>query len=97
MQNQNQKEVATLRPVPTIEKHIQTILLTVITVSIIGGFNKITAISESLVRIEERDKAREVYVQQLQKSVNDIQYEIGQMKNRLTIIESTKQSDRRGK
>lgn len=87
--------MAIVKPVSTLEKHIQTILLSIITVSIIGGFNKITTISESLVRIEERDKAREVYVQQLQKSVNDIQYEMGQIKNRLTIIESTKQNNQK--
>lgn len=82
------KEVQTVKKEYTLEKHIQTILLSVITVSIIGGFNKITSISESLVRLEEREKVKAEQVGALQIIANKNQLDIQLIKERLYQIEN---------
>lgn len=72
----------------TLEKHVQTILLSIITVAIIGGFNKINSISESLVRMEEREKIKTEQITQMQQSFNKMQNDISDLKDRMTKFES---------
>lgn len=74
----------------TLEKHIQTILLSIITVAIIGGFNKISNISESMVRMEERDRSKAEQITLMQQSINKMQSDMNDLKDRVTRFENYK-------
>lgn len=82
------EEVKAVRKDNTLEKHVQTILLTVVTAGIIGGYTKINDISESLIRIEEREKVKTEQINSIQAATNRMQLDIDKIKERLTIIES---------
>lgn len=89
-ENTIMQDIKTVKKEYTLEKHIQTILLSIITVAIIGGFNKITNISESLVRLEEREKIKTEQVNTLQQSVNKVQLDIQDLKDRVNRFEIKK-------
>lgn len=72
------------------EQRFQSALLSIMTALIIAGVFAIFGMKEQLVRMDERDKNKENDIQNLRKSVDIIQTDIQTVKNRLTIIESTK-------
>lgn len=84
------EEIKAVKKETTLEKHIQTIMLSVITATIIGGFYKINSISESLVRMEERDKNKSDQISIMQISINTMQSDINALKERVTRSEVRK-------
>ena len=86
-ENSIMEEIKAVKKEYTLEKHIQTILLSVITVAIIGGFNTINNIRESLVRMEERDKMKTEQINNLQSSVNQLQIDVSDLRERVTRFE----------
>ncbi|MGK2860494.1 MAG: hypothetical protein ACSLE0_01055, partial [Chitinophagaceae bacterium] len=58
IQNQIMEDIKAVRKETTLEKHIQTIMLSIITFAMIGGFTKINNINENLIRLEEREKVK---------------------------------------
>lgn len=89
MENENKilEEVQAVKKETNLEKHVQTILLSVITAVIIGGFLKINSISESLVRMEERERIKTEQISQMQQSVNKMQNDINDLRDRMTKFE----------
>lgn len=83
------QDVKAVKKEYTLEKHVQTVLLSIITVAIIGGFNKINSISESLVRLEEREKMKAEQITSMQQSVHKLQTDMNDLKERMTKFESS--------
>lgn len=81
------QDIKAVKRETTLEKHIQTILLSIITVAIIGGFNKISNISESMVRMEERDRSKAEQITLMQSSINKMQSDMNELKDRVTRFE----------
>lgn len=89
MDNENtiMEDVKAVRKETTLEKHIQTILLSVITVAIVGGFNKIGNISDSLIRMEEREKTKTEQINNMQIVINKMHTDIYELKDKVTRLE----------
>lgn len=84
------QDIKTVKRETTLEKHIQTIMLSVITATILGGFYKMSSISESLIRMEERDKGKAEQITMMQTSINKMQGDINDLKDRVTRFEISK-------
>ena len=81
------EDIKAVRKETTLEKHIQTILLSVITAAIMGGFWKITTISDNLIRMEEREKQKVDQTNSMQNSMNKLQSDMTDVKDRLIRLE----------
>jgi hypothetical protein len=71
-----------------IEKHIQTILLSIITAFIITGVYKISSMSDQIIRMEERDKQKKEQIDAMQGTMNRLQLDMSDVKERITKLES---------
>lgn len=72
----------------TIERHIQTILLTLVTTALISVFSKVNTMNESLVRMEEREKSKTEQISAMQGVMNKMQLDVIDVKDRLTKLEA---------
>ena len=81
------EDVKDVKKETTLEKHVQTILLSIITAAIMGGFWKITTISDNLIRMEEREKQRVEQSTNMQGSMNKLQVDMTDVKDRLIRLE----------
>jgi len=84
------EDIKAVRKETTLEKHVQTILLSIITAAIMGGFWKITTISDNLIRMEEREKQRVDQTTNMQGSMNKLQTDMTDVKDRLIRLEIDK-------
>lgn len=71
----------------SVEKYIQSILLTLITAALIGGFVKVTNISDTLIIIREQALANREIINEMAKSVNRLQMNDQNKNDRITILE----------
>lgn len=71
-----------------IEKHIQTILLTLITGGIIWAASSLQDTKERIIKMEERDQVKTERLNQMQGTLNKLQLDMYDQKERLTIMES---------
>ena len=81
------EDVKDVKKETTLEKHVQTILLSIITAAIMGGFWKITTISDNLIRMEEREKQKAEQTNSMQSSMNTLQQDMTNIKDRLIRLE----------
>lgn len=89
-ENTIMEDIKAVRRETTLEKHIQTILLSVITAAIFGGFNKMGNISDSLIRMEEREVQKTQQINTMQTTMNRLQADISDLKDRMTRFEAKK-------
>jgi len=87
------EDIKAVRKETTLEKHVQTILLSIITAAIMGGFWKITTISDNLIRMEEREKQRIDQTTNMQGSMNKLQTDMTDVKDRLIRLEIDKKKE----
>lgn len=73
---------------PVLEKHVQTILLSVITALLLGMFNFLWTMNRDFAKMEERDRLKGEQFQSMQNSVNKIQLDLFDLKERVTRMES---------
>lgn len=71
-----------------IEKHIQTVLLSVISVSIIGAYSVVSNINEKVIRMEEREITKKEQIDNMQISLNKMQLDMLDLKDRMKDMES---------
>ncbi len=70
-----------------LEKHVQTLLLSVVTALLIGGFTKISNMFEIMVKLEERDKSRTEQLSTVHVTVTKLNLDVIDMRIRITKLE----------
>lgn len=71
-----------------LEKHVQTLLLSLITAGIIGAYVKVTDISDRLIRIETREEQKMEEFKKLEVEIRRIQLDILSLKERINKLEN---------
>lgn len=79
----------------SLERHVQTVLLSLITAGLITAWGKVGIISDSLIRIEERSKANEARIDLLKISIEQMSKDIGDLKERMIRTELTEKEPKR--
>lgn len=73
-----------------LTKNVNTILLGCITFGLTQGISKLNTMNESLIRMEEQNKAGNVIMAKLQTDINDLKLTDRDHEGRLKTLELTK-------
>lgn len=74
-----------------LEKHVQTILLSIITASLIMGYQGVRSISDRLIRMEEREMLKRDQLTLLEAKLEQVGKDVGDLRSRLIRVESQQQ------
>lgn len=75
----------------SLERYVQTILLSIITASLIGAYVKVTSISDRLIKMETKEESKISEFKKMEVEVQRIQVEILALKERILLLESKHQ------
>jgi len=74
-----------------LEKHVQTILLSIITASLIMGYQGVRSISDRLIRMEEREMLKRDQLTLLEAKLEQVGKDVSDLRARLIRVESQQQ------
>jgi len=66
-----------------LERHVQTVLLAIITAAIIGGWVKIGNMSDTLIQMVERSSANQDRIELMKRSMDRMSEDINGLKERM--------------
>lgn len=74
-----------------LEKHVQTVLLSIITAALIMGYQSVRSISDRLIRMEEREMLKRDQLTLLEAKLEQVGKDVGDLRSRLIRVESQQQ------
>lgn len=74
-----------------LEKHVQTVLLSIITAALIMGYQGVRSISDRLIRMEEREMLKRDQLTLLEAKLEQVGKDVGDLRSRLIRVESQQQ------
>lgn len=74
-----------------LEKHVQTVLLSIITAALIMGYQSVRSISDRLIRMEEREMLKRDQLTLLEAKLEQVGKDVSDLRARLIRVESQQQ------
>lgn len=87
METREQSELRNKPKENVFLKNFQSLLLALMTAALIGSYQKIATMNESIIRMEEREKMKTDKIDIMQLGIDRIQLDMMNVKDRLTRVE----------